>query len=69
MDESLEGVSGKYFVDFKVAASSKAFLDDDMAEALGNQHPHGGTDMIATQLLQFSFISVILIMCDEIWYY
>eukprot|EP00731_Ephydatia_muelleri_P018554 Em0011g594a len=34
LDESLEGVSGKYFVDCKVAASSKASLDDDMAERL-----------------------------------
>lgn len=34
VDESLEGVSGKYFVDCKVASSSKVSLNDDMAEQL-----------------------------------
>lgn len=34
VDETLEGVSGKYFADCKVSSSSKASLDDDMAERL-----------------------------------
>ena len=34
VDESLEGISGKYFSDCKVTSSSKASLDDDMAEHL-----------------------------------
>ena len=34
VDEAVEGVSGKYFVDCKVTQPSKAAVDDDMAERL-----------------------------------
>ena len=34
VDEAVEGVSGKYFMDCKVTQPSKAAVDDDMAERL-----------------------------------